>query len=58
MGRFKNGTLVLTEKEIKSVQREGVKKKGGKKSGGGGGGGGGGKKKGGGGGKKKGKGRK
>ncbi|KAK3830630.1 MAG: hypothetical protein J3R72DRAFT_455867 [Linnemannia gamsii] len=58
MGRFKNGTLVLTEKEIKSVQREGVKKKaGGKKAGGGGGGGGGGKKKGGGG-KKKGKGRK
>ncbi|KAF9287166.1 hypothetical protein BGZ88_008734 [Linnemannia elongata] len=55
MGRFKNGMLTLTEKEIKSVQREGVKKKGGKKSGGGGGGGGGGKK---GGGKKKGKGRK
>jgi hypothetical protein len=56
MGRFKNGTLILTEKEIKSVQREGVKKKaGGKKSGGGGGGGG---KKKGGGGKKKGKGRK
>ncbi|KAG0332181.1 hypothetical protein BG004_001358 [Podila humilis] len=43
MGRFKNGTLVLTEKEIKSVQREGVKKKKtpGKKSGGGAGGGGG-----------------
>ncbi|GJJ72544.1 hypothetical protein EMPS_04902 [Entomortierella parvispora] len=41
MGRFKNGTLILTEKEIKSVQREGVKKKKapGKKSGGGGGGG-------------------
>ncbi|KAF9132879.1 hypothetical protein BGX30_012501 [Mortierella sp. GBA39] len=56
MGRFKNGMLTLTEKEIKSVQREGVKKKGGKKSGGGGGGGGGGGKKGGG--KKKGKGRK
>ncbi|KAF9540929.1 hypothetical protein EC957_003618 [Mortierella hygrophila] len=55
MGRFKNGMLTLSEKEIKSVQREGVKKKGGKKSGGGGGGGGGGKK---GGGKKKGKGRK
>ncbi|KAK3813822.1 MAG: hypothetical protein JOS17DRAFT_761042 [Linnemannia elongata] len=55
MGRFKNGMLTLTEKEIKSVQREGVKKKGGKKAGGGGGGGGGGKK---GGGKKKGKGRK
>ncbi|KAF9570140.1 hypothetical protein EC968_002158 [Mortierella alpina] len=48
MGRFKNGMLTLTEKEIKSVQREGVKKKKapGKKSGGGGGGG-----------KKKGKGR-
>ncbi|KAG0307024.1 hypothetical protein BGZ98_001217 [Dissophora globulifera] len=46
MGRFKNGTLTLTEKEIKSVQREGVKKKTpGKKSGGGGGKGGGGKKK-------------
>ncbi|KFH67372.1 hypothetical protein MVEG_06106 [Podila verticillata NRRL 6337] len=47
MGRFKNGTLILTEKEIKSVQREGVKKKKApKKSGGGGGGGGkGGKKK-------------
>ncbi|KAF9118423.1 hypothetical protein BGW39_001205 [Mortierella sp. 14UC] len=57
MGRFKNGTLVLTEKEIKSVQREGVKKKAGGKKAGGGGGGGGGKKKGGGG-KKKGKGRK
>ncbi|KAF9097186.1 hypothetical protein BGX29_008184 [Mortierella sp. GBA35] len=54
MGRFKNGMLTLTEKEIKSVQREGVKKKAGKKSGGGGGGGGGKK----GGGKKKGKGRK
>ncbi|KAF9314123.1 hypothetical protein BG003_004497 [Podila horticola] len=52
MGRFKNGTLILTEKEIKSVQREGVKKKTPKKKGGGGGGGGGGK-----GGKKKGKGR-
>ncbi|KAG0000723.1 hypothetical protein BGZ80_008232 [Entomortierella chlamydospora] len=51
MGRFKNGMLTLTEKEIKSVQREGVKKKAsGKKSGGGGG-------KGGKGGKKKGKGR-
>ncbi|KAF9104529.1 hypothetical protein BGX27_010058 [Mortierella sp. AM989] len=51
MGRFKNGMLTLTEKEIKSVQREGVKKKSsGKKSGGGGG-------KGGKGGKKKGKGR-
>ncbi|KAF9305779.1 hypothetical protein BGZ74_008858 [Mortierella antarctica] len=47
MGRFKNGTLILTEKEIKSVQREGVKKKTPKKKGGGGGGGGkGGKKKG------------
>ncbi|KAF9426341.1 hypothetical protein BGZ94_006656 [Podila epigama] len=47
MGRFKNGTLVLSEREIKSVQREGVKKKApGKKAGGGGGGG-----------KKKGKGR-
>ncbi|KAG0055352.1 hypothetical protein BGZ83_008872 [Gryganskiella cystojenkinii] len=55
MGRFKNGTLVLTEKEIKSVQREGVKKKKtpGKKSGGGGKG----KGSGGGGKKKKGKGR-
>ncbi|KAF9432429.1 hypothetical protein BGZ76_010818 [Entomortierella beljakovae] len=51
MGRFKNGMLTLSEKEIKSVQREGVKKKSsGKKSGGGGG-------KGGKGGKKKGKGR-
>ncbi|KAF9178805.1 hypothetical protein BGZ50_007458 [Haplosporangium sp. Z 11] len=42
MGRFKNGVLTLTEKEIKSVQREGVRKKKspGKKSGGGGGGGG------------------
>ncbi|KAF9283438.1 hypothetical protein BGZ68_005355 [Mortierella alpina] len=41
MGRFKNGMLTLSEKEIKSVQREGVKKKKapGKKSGGGGGGG-------------------
>jgi len=41
MGRFKNGTLMLTEKEIKSVQREGVKKKKapGKRAGGGGGGG-------------------
>ncbi|KAG0207153.1 hypothetical protein BGX28_001543 [Mortierella sp. GBA30] len=46
MGRFKNGMLTLTEKEIKSVQREGVKKKSsGKKSGGGGGGGKGSKKK-------------
>ncbi|KAF9368305.1 hypothetical protein CPB97_004748 [Podila verticillata] len=45
MGRFKNGTLILTEKEIKSVQREGVKKKTPKKSGGGGGGAKGGKKK-------------
>ncbi|KAF8929840.1 hypothetical protein BGZ58_008662 [Dissophora ornata] len=46
MGRFKNGMLTLTEKEIKSVQREGVKKKApGKKSGGKSGGGGGGKKK-------------
>ncbi|KAG0033626.1 hypothetical protein BGZ81_007884 [Podila clonocystis] len=54
MGRFKNGTLILSEKEIKSVQREGVKKKTPKKKGGGGGGGGG---KGGKGGKKKGKGR-
>ncbi|KAF9199368.1 hypothetical protein BGZ49_010521 [Haplosporangium sp. Z 27] len=54
MGRFKNGMLTLTEKEIKSVQREGVKKKAtGKKSGGGGGKGG----KSGKGGKKKGKGR-
>ncbi|KAF9964401.1 hypothetical protein BGZ70_006510 [Mortierella alpina] len=41
MGRFKNGMLTLSEKEIKSVQREGVKKKKapGKKAGGGGGGG-------------------
>ncbi|KAG0248502.1 hypothetical protein BG011_010212 [Mortierella polycephala] len=48
MGRFKNGVLTLTGKEIKSVQREGVRKKKspGKKSGGGGGGGGGKKKKG------------
>ncbi|CAO3572839.1 unnamed protein product [Mortierella alpina] len=48
MGRFKNGMLTLSEKEIKSVQREGVKKKKapGKKSGGGGGGGGSKKKKG------------
>ncbi|KAG0364564.1 hypothetical protein BC939DRAFT_456224 [Gamsiella multidivaricata] len=46
MGRFKNGMLTLTEREIKSVQREGVKKKpSGKKAGGGRSGGGGGKKK-------------
>lgn len=37
MGRFKNGMLTLSEKEIKSVQREGAKKASGKKSGGGGG---------------------
>ncbi|KAF9907874.1 hypothetical protein BX616_000308 [Lobosporangium transversale] len=47
MGRYKNGMLTLTEREIKAVQREGVKKKpSGKRSGGGNGGGGkGGKKK-------------
>src|SRR5688572_106437 len=47
MGRFKNGMLTLSEREIKSVQREGSKKSSGKKSGGSGGKGG----------KKKGKGR-
>ncbi|KAK3818924.1 MAG: hypothetical protein J3Q66DRAFT_282344 [Benniella sp.] len=47
MGRFKNGMLTLSERDIKSVQREGSKKPSGKKSGGGGGKGG----------KKKGKGR-
>ncbi|KAI1314981.1 hypothetical protein EDD11_001417 [Mortierella claussenii] len=41
MGRFKNGMLTLSEREIKAVQREGVKKKPGKKSGGGGAGSGG-----------------
>ncbi|KAF9925331.1 hypothetical protein FBU30_004921 [Linnemannia zychae] len=34
MGRFKNGTLTLTEKEIRAVQREGIKKKTSKKGGG------------------------
>ncbi|KAF9973388.1 hypothetical protein BGZ65_009294 [Modicella reniformis] len=40
MGRFKNGILTLSEREIKAVQREGVKKPSGKKSGGRGGNGG------------------